>query len=664
MSEPLKIGKYTVVGTLGRGGMGVVYKAYDPLIQRDVALKLLRKTELARPDLPVVLERFKHEAQAVGSLLHPNIVAIYEYGEDDEHAFIAMECVSGRSLRDHIVSGWRPELQECPEVLTQLLEGLDYSHSRGVIHRDIKPANLLISESGVVKISDFGIARLERSVNIGAAEPIGTPFYMSPEQYRGVTVDERTDIYSAGIIAYEVLAGRRPFLSNTAAGLAKLVMEEMPTYPSECEPRLPPEVDEIVFRAIAKSAAERFRTAREFSEALQQAFNARPRRRSPLPAPGEDTSLPRSDTTPRPLANASMLRRAIGLSQLEGAKPQEQTPAPVAAAETSTPTPTPATPVVSTTGIPDASLDGPRRACILFVDDEDRILNSLRSIFRSMFDVETATNGEEALAIMAERHVHLLVSDQRMPGMVGVELLRRARAVSPNTVRILLTGYSDLVAIVGSINEGEVYRFINKPWNQTDLMATVHEAVTIGMALQSMPARGAIRIDPSLVTLVLNDGAMYRAVRELVGTTCRVLEASSLDEVARAFGEHPVALIIADLESSQFDNTVLFKLLKEEHPETLVIVTTGASDSELIISLINEARIFRFVNKPVSLALLQQHIIAALERYQQFRERPEWIETQKARSVSGLRESSLGHAIVGRLRSIGGRLRAAFGRQL
>jgi DNA-binding NtrC family response regulator len=142
------------------------------------------------------------------------------------------------------------------------------------------------------------------------------------------------------------------------------------------------------------------------------------------------------------------------------------------------------------------------------------------------------------------------------------------------------------------------------------------------------------------------------------------MEASTLDEVARAFGEYPVALIIADLESAQFDNTVLFKLLKEEHPETLVIVTTGASDSELIISLINEARIFRFVNKPVSLALLQQHIVAALERYQQFRERPELIGTQKARPVSGLRESSVGNAIVGRLRSIGGRIRAAFGRQV
>ncbi len=663
MSEPLKIGKYTVVGTLGRGGMGVVYKAYDPLIQRDVALKLLRKTELARPDLPVVLERFKHEAQAVGSLLHPNIVAIYEYGEDDEHAFIAMECVSGRSLRDHIVSGWRPELQECPEVLTQLLEGLDYSHSRGVIHRDIKPANLLISESGVVKISDFGIARLERSINIGGTEPIGTPFYMSPEQYRGVAVDERTDIYSAGIIAYEVLAGRRPFMSSTAAGLAKMVMEEMPQPPSEAEPRLPTEIDEVVFRAIAKNPGERFRTAREFSETLQQVFNARPRRRVAPPAPSEDTTSSRgSEATPRPLANASLLRRAIGLSQIDTPRAPEQTPAP-APSESSAPTPTPP---ASITGprIPEPAYDGLRRACILFVDDEDRILNSLRSIFRSMYDVETATNGEEALAILAERHVHLLVSDQRMPGMVGVELLRRARVVAPNTVRILLTGYSDLVAIVGSINEGEVYRFINKPWNQTDLMTTVNEAVTIGLALQSMPERGAVQIDPSLVTLVLNDGSMYRAVRELAGGTCRVMEASTLDEVARAFGEQQVALIIADLESAQFDNTVLFKLLKEEHPETLVIVTTGASDSELIISLINEARIFRFVNKPVSLALLQQHIMAALERYQQFRERPEWIGTQKARPVSGLRESSVGNAIVGRLRSIGGRIRAAFGRQV
>ncbi|MGH8699132.1 MAG: serine/threonine-protein kinase, partial [Burkholderiales bacterium] len=191
--RPAQIGKYDIVGELGRGGMGVVYKGHDPVIKRDVALKVIRKRDLDPNDAEQALERFKREARAAGNLHHPNIVAIYEYGEDDDCAFIAMECVMGRSLREHLVAGYRPELKVFPEVLDHLLEGLDYSHSRGVIHRDIKPGNLLISEMGIAKISDFGIARLEHSHLTLMGEVLGTPYYMAPEQFDGQTADERSD---------------------------------------------------------------------------------------------------------------------------------------------------------------------------------------------------------------------------------------------------------------------------------------------------------------------------------------------------------------------------------------------------------------------------------------------------------------------------------------
>jgi serine/threonine-protein kinase len=643
VTEAPRIGKYTIVGTLGRGGMGVVYKGYDPVIKRNVALKLLHKADLARAELPVILERFKREAQAVGSLQHPNIVAIYEYGEDAEHAFIAMECVEGRSLREHLVAGWRPELRECPEVLTQLFEGLDYSHSRGVIHRDIKPANVLISESGVVKISDFGIARLERSHVEASNEIVGTPFYMSPEQYQGRPVDERTDIYSAAVIVYEVLTGRRPF-TGSASTLMRQVLEDTPIPPSELEPRLPAEIDEVVLKGLAKSPADRYRTVRELAEALQHVFYLHPSAPAAAPRAGEDTTQPRKPQVPRQIANASLLRRVIGVVKSDAepvaASSDAQSVAPSTAAD---------------------ALPVSRRPCVLFVDDEARILNSLRSIFRNTYDVLTAASGEEALQILQTRHVHLVVSDQRMPGMLGVELLRKARGLAPSTVRILLTGYSDLVAIVGSVNDGEVYRFINKPWNQNDLMTTVGEAVSIALALQNLPVREQGNIDPRLATLVLGDGSMFRAVRELVGGIGQVLEAPTLDDALRLFGEHEVAVVVADLEAEQMDNAVLFKILKEEHPETLVIVTTGASDSDLIISLINEARIFRFVNKPVNLTILQQHIVAALERYQAFRSTPQLVQTQRARVSQAAHSSSLGQSILGRLKSISGRIRSALG---
>ena len=185
--------------------------ALDPVIRRAAALKVIRKADLAAGESAQILERFKREAQAAGSLHHPNVIAIYEYGEDEAFAWIAMELVEGKSLREHLLAGWRPDLATLPSVLEQLLEALDYSHGRGVVHRDMKPGNVLVSDMGVAKISDFGIARIELSHLTQAGEVLGTPYYMAPEQYEGRDIDERTDIYAAGVIVYEVLSGRRPY---------------------------------------------------------------------------------------------------------------------------------------------------------------------------------------------------------------------------------------------------------------------------------------------------------------------------------------------------------------------------------------------------------------------------------------------------------------------
>lgn len=637
MTAPQKIGKYDIIGELGKGAMGTVYRGRDPVIHRDVALKVLRKSALAPEDAPGLLERFKREAQAAGKLNHPNIVAIYEYGEDDDYAFIAMECVPGKSLREHLVAGYRPELRNFPEILVQLLEGLEYSHSRGVVHRDIKPANVLISEMGVAKISDFGIARLEQSHLTMMGEVLGTPFYMPPEQFNGEAVDERSDIYSAGVIVFEVLTGRRPFEGTTAA-LVRKVLGETPPTPSSIEPRLSSALDRVILQALAKKPQNRFASARSFLHALQAAFDNLPiesLQRSGPNAAIDDTVPSGSGTV---VARLGALRKSV--AQTAGAAPAAVPAAPAARAR------------------PEA---GARKARMLFVDDEERVVNALRAIFRDTYDVETATSGAAALELLRQRKFHVIVSDQRMPGMLGVDFLREAKAIRPEAVRILLTGYSDLAAIVGSVNDGEVYRFVSKPWNQDDLQSTIGEAVTIAIALEASPppraSTPAKRDD--LAAIVLDDVAMARATREMAGDLCRVLPAATLDEALQLLYENEVAVLIADLESKRVDNTVLFKLLKQEHPQTLVIVTTRASDSELIISLINEARIFRFINKPVNLSLLQNHLVAALERYISFKQSPQLVATQRARPAAGLGESKLGRSILERLKDLGSRLTGA-----
>jgi len=275
MSEadsPRLIGRYRIDGLLGQGAMGVVYRALDTLIERTVALKTVRRDGIETGQESEMVERFRKEAQAAGRLMHPNIVAIHDYGETDELAWIAMEFVDGTPLSNLI--GERPvALAQALDWFRDLLAALDYAHANGVIHRDVKPANLLVTRAGRVKISDFGIARIESSTLTQTGAMLGTPSFMSPEQFRGESVDARSDLFSAGIVLYQLLSGQRPF-TGSAATVMQQVLNHAPPPPSRFNASLPPGLDAVVMRALAKDAAQRHASARAFQQALDAALQA------------------------------------------------------------------------------------------------------------------------------------------------------------------------------------------------------------------------------------------------------------------------------------------------------------------------------------------------------------------------------------------------------
>ena len=261
-----QLGKYRIDGILGKGAMGVVYKAFDPHIERVVALKTIRKELFSDSQQQELISRFKNEAQAAGRLNHPNIVAVYDYGEDSESAYIAMEFVEGTALNTLMVPGRPTATARVTAWMGDLLLALDYAHTRGVVHRDIKPANLLITSAAQVKVGDFGIARIESSTLTQTGSMIGTPSYMSPEQFRGEAVDGRSDVFSAGVLLYQLLTGVRPFVGSASTVMQQILNQEAAP-PSQLLATLGG-YDRIVLRAMAKAPDARFPSARAFYEAL------------------------------------------------------------------------------------------------------------------------------------------------------------------------------------------------------------------------------------------------------------------------------------------------------------------------------------------------------------------------------------------------------------
>jgi eukaryotic-like serine/threonine-protein kinase len=268
-----RYGRYEIIAELGRGAMGVVYKARDPKIDRLVAVKTISLSNQAAEEEREYRDRFFHEAQAAGRLLHPGIVTIFDTGEEPENhvAYIVMEYVAGQSLERLLAEEAKKlPLHTALLLAAELAEALDHAHAQGVIHRDMKPANILVTHDGHAKIADFGIAKMNLAQLTLPGRVLGTPAYMSPEQLEGEPVDARSDLFSLGAILYRMVTGYGPFQGNSATTVCFKVANREPLRATALNSELPPECDAVIARAMAKDPAQRYQRGLEFALDLQE----------------------------------------------------------------------------------------------------------------------------------------------------------------------------------------------------------------------------------------------------------------------------------------------------------------------------------------------------------------------------------------------------------
>lgn len=270
----MEYGRYRIVKQLGKGNMGVVYQAHDPKIDRMVALKVLRPDRVTSD---AFMARFLKEARAIGRLCHPGIVTVYDVGEDHGTVYIAMEYLQGEPL-DQLMQKGRLTVAQSIDVACQVAEALDYAHQQGIVHRDIKPSNIILTRNQKAKLTDFGIARIEDTsagYQTQAGEILGTPNYMSPEQVMGKKADGRSDLYSVGVILYEVVAGKRPFTGNNLAAIFRSITHDVPEQPYSIDPFISRSLSDVIMKSLSRSPDGRFQNGKALADALKR-FEAVP----------------------------------------------------------------------------------------------------------------------------------------------------------------------------------------------------------------------------------------------------------------------------------------------------------------------------------------------------------------------------------------------------
>jgi response regulator RpfG family c-di-GMP phosphodiesterase len=678
MSETRRIGKYEIRDLVGKGAASAVYRGADG--NKIVALKLMNRATVAAP----AVARLQQNAAAFARVRHPAIATFIEAIEADSAVCIVSELAEGESLATRMKDGAPYDLRQTWEIARQLLEGIESAHAKGMFHGNLKLANLIVDRESRLKVTDLAV------YGLGELTPNA---YTAPEQLGGSAPNARSDLYQVGAIVYHLVAGQAPF-SGARDEIAHRVRQERPTDPSSYSPKIAWQLDWVIQRALSKEPMDRFGTAREFLDGLR--LGLQDSIGSPLPVPAPPPAVEAKSAPPReaakaaPQANAAEPAKSAApvtpaKAAATAAPPKAAAPAAppkaaalVAPAKVTSPA-APAAPVKTAAAVAPMEFESPieitpranapapetkraapdlvanakliatapanapaenadERIGLLFVDDEERVLNALRALFRNEYHVYTAANGEEALALVKRHSIPIVVSDQRMPGMTGVELLRQVRADSPRSVRMLLTGYSDLAALVGSINEGEVFRFVMKPWDNDEIRAVVSEAAKVALKLVQRAAPQAVvsaRTAGSL--LVIDPGkSLAEGLERLVAGEAKVTLVGTVPEAAKLLQSNEYAAIIADLRAGKDDLVKLFRVVKAKRPETLSLLVAAEADSELVADLINQAQIYRFLAKPINGRELRAHVGEAMRRYAEFKQSAQKKESGLAEDVGAL----------------------------
>jgi serine/threonine-protein kinase len=492
----------------------------------------------------------------------------------------------GESLAAILKSGERPDLRRVWDISRQMLEALEAAHIRGNFHGQLRPSNVFIDPQGQVLVTHFAPANF--------APDADTPEYLAPEQISEQRTDTRTDVYLAANLVYLLVTGKLPFSGDKEA-VTHRVLQDRPADPSSLMPKAAWQLDWVIQRALSKDPADRFNTPREFMDGLR--LGLQESLGSPLPV-----AKPRAGPSAAAPAPAAAKPAAPRVKPTPPESALAQKARMIAAANPAAADPKPAAPA-------------PARTKVLFVDDEERILTALGALFRGEYEVHTCAGGEAAIEYLKANPVQVVVSDQRMPGMPGVELLREVRKIAPRTVRILLTGYSDLAAMVGSINEGEVFRFVKKPWDNDEIRGVMKEAAEAAATVAPPPAPKLQAPKVAASVLVIDtDPSLARGLGHMLGGVT-VHEAASAAEAAKVLQANDVAAVVADLRAGSTGLVSLFKLLKAKRPNTLTILLSDQTDSEVVVDLINQAQVHRYLTKPVNAKALHEHVSDALKRY-------------------------------------------------